>query len=938
VLQSLEYFEPPCPYPPGGDDIRLEAISGRSYIKTSTRFILLPDRIADVGAPLALLLPEVMEIARRHAAVEDPEDFDRNALAKEIGAALDVKELRAAVFDGSGTFRDTKRRLFDALYVLYILRRRFSVSLEQIIDGLRALHLIEALAIDELLGKLSQQPQIDPADRPLFNALAKKFPALERWRANTPLPAGFPLVAGLDDLLAYLDAVPVVHPIFSQLFYYRRPFNPIRPIGVGDLKVVKQWLKAYKVGEIAHIDNVLQGETKTRVHRRLEKTEEVFSYSSEQEQETQRDTQTTDRFEMKRETDNVLKTDTSVNAGLSLNISYEGTGYKILTGVTGGVAYTRAQSDQTKVSTNFAREVVDKAVKRVQSRTSQQRTTTKLFETEETNTHTFENKPPSQRHISGIYRWIDKEYEAQLYNFGKRMMFEFVLPEPASFLVESRLRAYEARLVFPRPPNLPQPVPLPNWLLTLSPSSIDESRYLQLAQQYDLSDLPPFPPRARVFKLVDLKTGNALFADTVNGGQGTYVTRTFNCKLAGAAGYRITRLLIRGHVIFAGWEMATPFGPRPTPDDFVPPGIDPAGQINRFDVNVGGDTLLDRSDNTTGAWFFAPGQIVTGFNVQNARALPAEEIDVVLGFWDSSAFSLSMSLELTLSSESLLSWQNSVLRKIRTIEQARADEKNKDLTQSYNESMATYRNRLAEIRATAVNDLLQGQSEAANRQIVLLEIKRQCLAMLTKEFDAIQADDQLTEYDAMGLRDVNVLSRQFQVVETPSPDFPQSVTGNFQEMSKPVQVRMIDIDRARIKGRYVQFLEQAFEWQLLSYFLYPYFWSTPSQWVELMNRNDLADPFMSSFLQAGSVRVLLAVTPAYDDAVLHYLATGEPWEGGPSPVIGDPLFIPLYEELRRQQDDLANAKPEGKPWPFTLPTSLVYLENSSTPIPQITPP
>ena len=54
-----------------------------------------------------------------------------------------------------------------------------------------------------------------------------------------------------------------------------------------------------------------------------------------------------------------------------------------------------------------------------------------------------------------------------------------------------------------------------------------------------------------------------------------------------------------------------------------------------------------------------------------------------------------------------------------------------------------------------------------------------------------------------------------------------------------------------------------------------------------------------------------------------------------APVIGDPLYIPLYEELRKQQDDLANAVPDGEPWTFTMPTSLVYLQNSSTPLPPL---
>jgi len=221
-----------------------------------------------------------------------------------------------------------------------------------------------------------------------------------------------------------------------------------------------EWLLGYKVGEISHIDNVLLGETKSRVHRHLEKTEDVFTLTSEQQEETTRDTQTTDRFEIKREAQNVVKSDLNVTAGLNVNLNYQGTGYTIVSTVTGGLGYTRSQTDQAKIASNFARDVVDKAVKRVQSRVSQTRTTTTLFETEETNTHSFENKT-GKGHVSGLYRWLDKEYRSQIYNFGKRMMFEFVVPEPAAFLVESRLRAYETALEVPQPPTHPGLTELP---------------------------------------------------------------------------------------------------------------------------------------------------------------------------------------------------------------------------------------------------------------------------------------------------------------------------------------------------------------------------------------------------------------------------------------------------------------------------------------------
>ena len=93
-----------------------------------------------------------------------------------------------------------------------------------------------------------------------------------------------------------------------------------------------------------------------------------------------------------------------------------------------------------------------------------------------------------------------------------------------------------------------------------------------------------------------------------------------------------------------------------------------------------------------------------------------------------------------------------------------------------------------------------------------------------------------------------------------------------------------------------------------------------------MSRFDDADPFYTAFLQAGAARVLVSVTPGYEHAVMHYLATGQPWDGGVAPAIGDPLYVALYQEIRNQEDNLANATAEGEPWSFVLPTSLTYLE------------
>jgi hypothetical protein len=246
--------------------------------------------------------------------------------------------------------------------------------------------------------------------------------------------------------------------------------------------------------------------------------------------------------------------------------------------------------------------------------------------------------------------------------------------------------------------------------------------------------------------------------------------------------------------------------------------------------------------------------------------------------------------------------------------------------------MATYRNRRDQLKAQSINSLLQGQSEAFNRQIINTELKKHCITMFAKEFDFDDADDLIGNINPVGGYEDKFYfhkSKLEEHFEKPETKFAIELKTDHPNIDYPSFL----LDEARKKGRFIQFLEQAFEWQQLAYLFYSYFWASRPKWIEMMNRSEETDPNLSAFLQAGSVRVLIAVTPGYEHAVLHFIATREPWDGGPTPAIGDPLFIPLHEELRKQQDDLYNAVPEGEPWTFTLPTSLIYLEETPPPIP-----
>ena len=84
-----------------------------------------------------------------------------------------------------------------------------------------------------------------------------------------------------------------------------------------------------------------------------------------------------------------------------------------------------------------------------------------------------------------MYRWIDKHYRAQVFNYGKRLMFEFVIPEPAAFV----LYAFERERKQQERPDIPQRPSRPN----LTISKITQEDVTAYGQIFDLGDLQAEP-------------------------------------------------------------------------------------------------------------------------------------------------------------------------------------------------------------------------------------------------------------------------------------------------------------------------------------------------------------------------------------------------------------------------------------------------------------
>ncbi len=147
--------------------------------------------------------------------------------------------------------------------------------------------------------------------------------------------------------VGYIMKLPAsVFPIPGR-FGLGRPMlqASIQPSGVMDLLLVKQALQRYQARDIAHIENVLAGESKTREHRRRTMTEETFLTETETTREEERDFESTARFEMQTEVAETLKQDSKLEAGLKVSGSY-GPMVEFEASASGTIAESRERFDQ----------------------------------------------------------------------------------------------------------------------------------------------------------------------------------------------------------------------------------------------------------------------------------------------------------------------------------------------------------------------------------------------------------------------------------------------------------------------------------------------------------------------------------------------------------------------------------------------------------------
>jgi len=263
----------------------------------------------------------------------------------------------------------------------------------------------------------------------------------------------------------------------------------VSPAGVADLLMVRQQLIGYERADVAHIENVLKGEGKEREHTTRRETEELTFVETEVSTSEERELETTDRFEMTRESNQTIKEDASLKAGLTVSGKY-GPTVEFTASAEGSTS--RSKEEATKSASSFSQDVTQRSSNKISERVLERSSLRVTNEVTEKNLHKLDNVGGTG-HISGVYQWVNKVYQAQMFNYGLRTMFDFMVPEPAAFLIKAMQMAHESSVELEKPEEF-----------ILTPNEITEVNYGDWVAAYSATDVNP-PPEMYKTKAVDFK-------------------------------------------------------------------------------------------------------------------------------------------------------------------------------------------------------------------------------------------------------------------------------------------------------------------------------------------------------------------------------------------------------------------------------------------------
>ncbi|MET3536661.1 hypothetical protein [Chryseobacterium limigenitum] len=597
-------------------------------------------------------------------------------------------------------------------------------------------------------------------------------------------------------------------------------------IGVADYLKVEQSTHAYVEGEVAHIENVMAREYREKSTRRLRRSENTSTTSSDTEREQINDTTTANRFEMQSEISKMMQEATDIGISGHFDASWKtpGGNANFSTGIAANYANHKSKEESTRQATTQAQDITSRAMDRIVNKVHEERIEKIIEEFEETNSHGLDNRK-GDKHVVGVYRWVDKLMKNQIYNYGKRMMFEFMIPEPAKLHLLGMAidkSANQTSLVKPEDPRTSSAMPMKDYSYLSNEAVL---KYWISKYNVEIDNKPE-----------ETKTVGVAFATNNNSKEGGFTKSTVE-KVQIPEGYYTTNSQIN-----IGYEAE--FGP---------------------ENNLGqGWQAITVANNK---------QVANELGV--IKPMPNYTQEVPVSYFSVAQHGQVSAVIIYLAI--LPEYKNAWLRKTFNA-----------IITAYEEALVEYNNKLSEEQNKAV--VIKDSNPNFYRQIENTVLRKNCISYM-----ADRAVGSTHGYGLTGLTQGSTFT-----------DYETNLTSKLDKYTA-----------------FVKFMEQAFEWENLSYYLYPYYWGNKQNWTDLYQAEN-TDPLFRAFLQSGMARVVATVRPGFEDVVQFYLATGKIWNGGEVPVIGDELYLSIVDEMKEPK-----GIKQGKAWLTRLPTTLNILQAES---------
>lgn len=225
----------------------------------------------------------------------------------------------------------------------------------------------------------------------------------------------------------------------------------IQALGYGDLLVVKEHIIGYELGEIARIENILHGETSQHRYEHDLKTSTTTVTTTETDTETKSEIDQTEHVALHNETANTLQEDLSAKG--DVHLSYSGV---VNVSANAEVSWSQSKNTAARSASDYAKDVTTRASNTVSRKFSQQVTQQITEKLRDVEIHSLSN-PNGPGHVRGVYQWVTAVYEAQIFNYGNRILLDMLIPEPGAFLRSTAVQ--QSSLAAPQAPVAPNFTP-----------------------------------------------------------------------------------------------------------------------------------------------------------------------------------------------------------------------------------------------------------------------------------------------------------------------------------------------------------------------------------------------------------------------------------------------------------------------------------------------